>query len=94
VFSLSLKYDRTQDGDSCCFWRFFVNFFHPKFWAFYCIFVHAHHSELMKSMGFMAASQMLLMMEVMVWYVVSGTHNAMSTLILVVLVLIFLELTQ
>jgi hypothetical protein len=48
----------------------------------------------MKSMGFMAASQMLLMMEVMVWYVVSGTHNAMTTLILVVLVLIFLQLTQ
>jgi len=37
-----------------------------KFWAFYCIFVYAHHSELMKSMGFMAASQMVLMMEVMV----------------------------
>jgi hypothetical protein len=37
---------------------------------------------------------MLFIMEVMVWHVVSGTHNAMTTLIIVVIVSIFLELTQ
>ncbi len=37
---------------------------------------------------------MLFIMEVMVWRVVSGTHNAMTTLIIVVVVSSFSELTQ
>jgi hypothetical protein len=51
-------------------------------------------TNLMKSMQFTVVSQMLFMMQVMVWCVVSGTHNAMTTVIIVVVVSIFLQLTQ
>jgi hypothetical protein len=37
---------------------------------------------------------LLFMMRVMVWYFVSDTHKGMSTPIVVILVLVFLQLTE